>query len=194
MFRTGVADSKVVENSRQCVVEFFAVGMRTKLNILKTLIPVAWRKPPVGWAKLKTDGLALGYLGKVEECGLIRDHNGDWVTSFARSLGCTNSFLAELWALRDDLTLAKDLNLNNLIIELDAKSVVQLMNNNSVNMLMEPLLTDYRTLLRVIPNKQIEYTYYEVNQCVDALARIGARRHFCCFCRTTACGGVFVSS
>ena len=89
--------------------------MRTMLNISKTLIPVAWRKPPVDWAKLNTNGSALGYLRKVAGGGLIRDHNGDWVTGFARSLGYTNSFLAELWALRDGLTLAKDLNLNNLL-------------------------------------------------------------------------------
>ena len=86
--------------------------------------------------------------------------------------------MAELWALRDGLILAKDLNFNSLIVELDVKSVVQLMNNDSANMLMEPLLTDCRTFLRAIPNKQVEHTYIEANQCVDALARVGARHNF----------------
>ena len=45
-------------------------------------------------------------------------------------------------------------------------------------MLMESLLTDCKTLLRAIPNKRIEHTYREANQCADALARIGARRNF----------------
>ena len=36
--------------------------------------------------------------------GLIRDHNGDWIISFSRSLGFTNSFIVELWALRDGLS------------------------------------------------------------------------------------------
>ena len=43
---------------------------------------------------------------------------------------------------------------------------------------MESLLTDCKTLLRAIPNKRIEHIYREANQCVDALARIGARRNF----------------
>ena len=86
--------------------------------------------------------------------------------------------MVELWALRDGLILAKDLNLNSLIVELDAKSVVQLMNNDFANMLMEPLLTDCRTLLRAITNKQVEHTNHEANQCVNALARVGARRNF----------------
>ena len=118
------------------------------------------------------------YPEKAGGGGLIRDHKGDWVASFSRSLGCTNSFIAELWALRDGLILAKDLNFNSLIVELDVKSVVQLMNNDFANMLMEPLLTDCRTFLRAIPNKQVEDTYREANQCADALARVGARRNF----------------
>ena len=43
--------------------------MRAKPSISKSIIPMAWRKPPVGWAKLNTDGSALGYLKKVEEAG-----------------------------------------------------------------------------------------------------------------------------
>ena len=86
--------------------------------------------------------------------------------------------MVELWILRDGLILAKDLNLNSLIVELDAKSVVQLMNSDSSNMLMEPLLTDWRTLLKAIPNKRVEHIYSEANHYANALARIGARRNF----------------
>ena len=82
--------------------------------------------------------------------------------------------MAELWALRDGLLLAKEMGLNNLIIEMDALSVVLLMNNNTVNLLMEPLLTDCRNLLSEIPNKQIVHIYREANQCADALAKLGA--------------------
>ena len=71
--------------------------------------------------------------------------------------------MAELWALRDGLILAKDLNFNSLIVELDIKSVVQLMNNDSDNMLIESLLTNCRTFLRAIPNKRVEHTYSEAN-------------------------------
>ena len=132
----------------------------------------------MGWSRLNTDGSALGSLGKAGGGRLIRNHNGDWVAGFSRSLGCTNSFMAELWALRNGLILAKDLNLNSLIVELDAKSVVQLMNSDSSNMLMEPLLTNCSTLLKAIPNKRVEHIYREAIHCADALARIGARRNF----------------
>ena len=48
------------------------------------------------------------------------------------------------------------------------------MNNNSVNLLMEHLLSDYKNLLKVIPNKRIEHIYREANQCANALTRMGS--------------------
>ena len=92
--------------------------------------------------------------------------------------------MAELWALRDGLVLAKEMRLNNLVIELDALSVVVLMNNGSENLLIEPLLTDCKNLLKEIPNKRVIHTYYEANQSVDALAKLGAQSlaNFVVFC------------
>ena len=93
---------------------------------------------------------------------------------YARPLGYTSNYKAELWALRDGLVLAKEMGLNNLIVELDALSVVLLMTNNTANLLMKPLLIDCRNLLKEIPNKQIVHAYREANQCIDALAKLGA--------------------
>ena len=49
------------------------------------------------------------------------------------------------------------------------------MNNDSEIFLMEPLLTDCRNLLKEILNKCMIHTYREVNQCADALAKLGAQ-------------------
>ena len=53
--------------------------------------------------------------------------------------------------------------MSNLIVEMDALSVVMLMNNNTANLLMEHLLTDCRNLLRAFSNKQIVCTFREAN-------------------------------
>ena len=47
-----------------------------------------------------------------------------------------------------------------------------MINNDTSNLLMEPLLSDCRSLYREIPNKRIQHVYWEANQCVDALARL----------------------
>lgn len=58
-----------------------------------------------------------------------------------------------LWDLSDGLAIAKELGLSNLVVKMNAFSVVVLMNNNTANLLMEPLLTDCRNLLRVFPQQ-----------------------------------------
>ena len=144
-------------------VEIFSIGTNSRLNRTKAVIPVAWEKPPIGWLKLNSDGSALGNPGKVRGGGLIRDHQGNWIRGYARSLGNTNSFITELWALRDGLTIAKELRINNLIVEMDALSVVMLMNNSLAKLLMEPLLSDCSNLLKDMPNKRIVHAFQEAN-------------------------------
>ena len=160
----------------KCIKEsakFFAIGAKDRCNKMKKVIRVAWEKPPLGWMKLNNDGSALGNPGKAGGGGLIRDHQGNWVRGFARAHGNTSSSITELWALRDGLEIAKDLGLNNLIVEMDALSIVLLMNNTKANLLMEPLLFDCRKLLAAIPNKRVVHTFCEANQCADILARFG---------------------
>ena len=115
---------------------------------------------------------------------MFRDHEGNWVKGYVRGIGHTNSFLAELWALRDGLNIASEMGVNNLIIELDALSIVLLMNNEAENIMMEPLLSDCRSLLKQIPNKHVLHVYREANQCADVLAKLGAQSdsHFVVFC------------
>ena len=94
-----------------------------------------------------------------------------------------NSVTAKLWALRDGLQMVATEIIHNLIVELDALSVVQLMKNSIVNLSPKPLLTDCRLLLRKFPNLRVEHAYRKANQCTGALARIGSNSdvHFILF-------------
>ena len=94
------------------------------------------------------DGASLGNLGKVGGGGLIRNSEGRWIRGFSRSIGYTTSVLAELWALRDGLTLAIQLGIRCLEVELDAKVIVEMLNNvDSSNKKFSSLLLDYRSLI-----------------------------------------------
>ena len=57
--------------------------------------------------------------------GLIWDENGNWM-GFARNTGITTSFQAELWVLRDGLSLCVDKTFNAVEVEIDAKSVMDI--------------------------------------------------------------------
>ena len=125
---------------------------------------VKWSKPPEGWFKLNSDGASCGNLGKAGGGGLIRDCSGKWLKGYARSIGLATSVSAEFWALRDGLKLALSEGIQNLIVELDERVVVDLVNSNvDTNKPYSPLLCDYRCLLRRIPRVRVVHVYREGN-------------------------------
>lgn len=83
-----------------------------------------WEKPPRGWAKLNTDVASFGNPGLAGYGGIVRDEHGNWVAGFSKRIRITSSFVAELWGLRDGLTLCNNLNISSLVVELDAKAIV----------------------------------------------------------------------
>lgn len=97
---------------------------------------------------------------------------GEWVSGYARAIGCTTSAAVELWALRDGLNVHIKLNLPIMEVELDAKLVVDLLekekpglNGNGV------LVIDYEERLKQILRVRILHCFRESNKCANALAR-----------------------
>ena len=79
--------------------------------------------------------------------------------------------MAELWALRDGLQLCLQMNAHSVIIELDAKVVVDAL--NSPNSFSSSILEECRHVANQLPQKIFRHVYREANKCVDLLARIG---------------------
>lgn len=141
----------------------------------KQQINVHWTTPPEPFFKLNTDGSSLGNPGNAGAGGLITNYMGEWVGGFTRNLGVASNIAAELWALRDGLFLAKCLNIVHLIVELDAKVVVDLLNNQkNATHEFAPLIFDCRTALESFQTAQIKHIYRETNRCADFLAKMGA--------------------
>ena len=106
---------------------------------------------------------------------MLRDSNGDWVAGFMRKLGSTSSILAELQALKDGLSVGRQLDILNINIELDADVLVPLLTNpSSLNLMLEPLLNDCRNLIKAFPNYTVTQIFREANRCADKLANMGA--------------------
>ena len=102
------------------------------------------------WAGISSTLMELlwGTQGKLVEEGSF-GIKGCWVQDFARKFGKTSSVIAEFWALRDGLTMATQLGLTNLEVEMDSKVVIDLvLSNANSNCAYSPLLNDCRSLLR----------------------------------------------
>ena len=104
---------------------------------------IRWEKPDIGWVKLNTNGSFSDLLNAAGYGGLIRDDQGNWIGGFSRHIGNTDSFLAKIWALRDGLQLCHHMNLQSVIVELDASTVIDALNNPVyTNTILSPLFDD----------------------------------------------------
>ena len=138
-------------------------------------IQVKWIKPGQGWTKLNTDGAVFGDPRKAGGGGLLHNSKGDWIASFTRKLGSMSSIMAELWALKEGLSLARQLNLANLNIEIDIVVLIHFLTNpGTINLMLKPLLNDCRNLIEPFPNCSVTHIYREANRCADKLAKMGA--------------------
>ena len=90
---------------------------------------IRWERPSSGWRKLNTDGSSLGNPGLAGGGGVIREESGNWVVGFSRKIGVTSNFDAELWALRDGLTICVNKNFQSVEVELDAKAIIDVLKN-----------------------------------------------------------------
>ena len=94
----------------------------------------------------------------------MRDEHGNWVAGFTRHIRATNSFAAELWGLRDGLLLCSKLNISCLIVEIDAKVIVDVMKNSTyVNQIISPILDDCRQLMTGFQQVQLKHCYCQAN-------------------------------
>ena len=136
--------------------------------------PIKWVSPLLGWFKLNTDSSSLGNPGLAGGRGVIRNHVGDWVGSFSRTIGVITSFQAKLRALKDGLNLTIDLGILHLEIEMDSLVAVELVKSIiTLNAFLSTIVTDCRSLMERFENCSLKHIFREANGCVDLLAKTG---------------------
>ncbi|OMO85295.1 reverse transcriptase [Corchorus capsularis] len=123
VFKNVRVRENLVSRAFNKAVEFFSLTGRIK-RVQSISAPVSWKPPDQGWFKVNCDGSSLGNPGKAGAGSLLRDEMGNWIAGTSRHIGRASNFLAELWALKDGLALAKSLNVKKIIVELDATAII----------------------------------------------------------------------
>ena len=142
---------------------------------------IKWDKPPVGWMKLNTDGSVCGSLGVAGYRGVIRDDCGNWLLGFTRRIGITNNFSVKLWGLREGLIMCCNHNIASLIVELDAKAVIEAFRNDQyVNNIISPILDDCRLLSSHFSWIEFNHCFREGNRVADTLAKMSFNQEVDC--------------
>ena len=118
----------VSNRAKALTVELFYHRPCPSTTSRKEPLLIGWSPPPTGFVKLNSDGSAFGNPGSTGAGGVLRDCSGKWIIGFACHIGFTTSFVAKLWGLRDGLMLARRLDVSKIVIEIDVKSIVDLLN------------------------------------------------------------------
>ena len=91
-----------------------------------------------------------------------------------RNIGVATNITAKFWALRDGLILAFQLGITQLLVEHDAKVVVDLvLSRKPSNSPYSSLLNDCRFLLNRFQQVKVSHAFREANSCADSLAKGG---------------------
>ena len=91
-----------------------------------------------------------------------------------KKFGIASSVTAELWALKDGLQLAFQLGISHILVELDAKIVVDLLHSSKAPInSFSSLLNDCRYLLRQFHQARIRHIFREANRGENYLIKGG---------------------
>ncbi|MQM14076.1 hypothetical protein Taro_047005 [Colocasia esculenta] len=102
---------------------------------LKANIPsvVRWLTPPQGRLKLNVDGAFKGTSGEAGGGGILRDHEGNMCSAFAKAYyGLNSSLAAEALALRDDISIYCRTGASEVLVETDSLQLTQIVTRQLV--------------------------------------------------------------
>ncbi|PKU77475.1 Putative ribonuclease H protein [Dendrobium catenatum] len=133
---------------------------------------VRWVKPVYPFVKLNSDGLVGSNIAEMG--GIIQNFKGDVIISYASPLNHCKVIYAEMKGLAYGLEVCVRIGITNVVIEVDALSLIQLLNNNIM------CYPDFFYIMRKIKslmaglNFSLVHIFREGNACADFLAKKGS--------------------
>ncbi|KAK4267638.1 hypothetical protein QN277_024391 [Acacia crassicarpa] len=150
-----------------------AIPSYQDLSIPSLNNPCRWSPPPPGWFKLNVDGAVSLSEMKAGCGGVIRDHMGLWISGFTQTLGFCNAYMAEEWALLLGLRRAWDEGLKHILVESDAKLLVEKLLRNCEEPNTTLVFLQIKQMLLFSWDVKIMYVPRVCNLLADGLAKEG---------------------
>ncbi|KAL9457054.1 hypothetical protein AB3S75_006148 [Citrus x aurantiifolia] len=131
---------------------------------------ICWSSPNWPWVKLNTDGTRKD-SGVAGVGGLLRDYRGVWQFGFCINLGACSVLTAEIWGLYHGLCMAWQRGFRRIWVEVDSKSVTQILENPTTPVNEHhSLILAIRELLSRDWIVRVNHIYREANIVADFLA------------------------
>lgn len=135
---------------------------------------IASRFPNAGKVKINTNGSSINETGYGSYGGLARNDQGRWIEGFYGFNGESIVLGAELWGIKQGLKLAKERGWEEMELDSDSKTAVDLINNNNeVENHQEMMLIKTCRKLKIDTKAEVGHIL-RGNKCADGLAKLGA--------------------
>ncbi|KAH9718348.1 putative ribonuclease H protein [Citrus sinensis] len=133
---------------------------------------IGWMPPPWPWCKLNTNG-SCKHTGAAAAGGVIRDSVGHWVSGFSMNIGESSVIMTELWGLYQGLSLAWNVGIRHLLVEVDNLCVTQMISQQVVvPNVSYALVVAIRDFLNRNWQINISHIYREANSAADFMANM----------------------
>ncbi|KAF7823087.1 putative ribonuclease H-like domain-containing protein [Senna tora] len=134
---------------------------------------IRWNPPDVNWLKMNVDGSCWLHTSEIGCGGVLRDSNGRWISGFSKNMGYGSSVLAEAWAVKIGLELAKNSSVQNLSLEADSLIVINMIKNGvEIDHPLFPIIAGIRELAAKNWNVTFSHTLREGNRVANLLANL----------------------
>ncbi|XP_031096925.1 uncharacterized protein LOC116001176 [Ipomoea triloba] len=166
---------------------FVKVGVQGLSANRSAASQVSWTKPTIGYVKLNVDGswsaheVKAGCGGVIRDAhevkagcgGVIRDHDGNWLGGFVANIGICSVEEVEAWAVWHGLRFALNRGYQNLIVESDSRTVIELLNHSGFSTGgLTNLLERCREEMVNFQSLDLCHVFREQNRIADALAKL----------------------
>ncbi|KAE9595687.1 hypothetical protein Lal_00030672 [Lupinus albus] len=139
-------------------------------------LPIRWTKPEWGWVKLNVDGSRdhIGYPPSSGCGGVMRDASGTWLLGFSQKLNPSYEVhMTEIVAILKGVKLAREMNVQKLVVESDLESAVSMVENGvRANHPQYTIISSIKQLLSD-PKWEVKVVHIprEANRVANKLAR-----------------------
>lgn len=142
------------------------------LPIQKQATTIEWRPPQEFFVKVNSDAAFEQSTGKGFTGIICRDNQGKFLTASSSRFFANSPLVAEAISLREAVSLAVNLNLQQVIFESDNQTLIEVCNRNTVRKEIEGIIEDIFSLRTEFHNSIFTRTKREGNYCAHVIASL----------------------
>ena len=152
----------------------FQLASSPPQRVSPTVSPSKWSPPPSGWLKVNFDGAIFSSKSLAGLGAIVRNDKGLVMAAYSQTIPLPTSVeTVEVLAVRSAVSLAKELNFDQVIIEGDTDVIIKAINSGGFSSSsFGHIIRDIKLLSSAFHNVSYNHTRRQGNRVAHRLARM----------------------